>query len=317
MAVLWLPEPGGALVARSVWSSSAGLAAELEGLRVEADEHPAAVVRSRLDEGAEGLTVPFDAVGGDGVLELARRGPAFEQEETLLATLAAELAALAGRLESGAAGKDGNGTLDVAGDALAAVAPDDGAPARVARLAAVASGGDAALVWRLRDDTLELAGSYGPIVADEELARTAQAVVEEQSMVSVEESAAAHVVTLQLGQPVLGALQVRFAPGRAPDEHRPRAACELRCSRRPRASLLRASPRRRLRARAQPGAALRRRRGDLAALAVAHPGDGDRARRAPPRLRPRRGVSDRRGRAHRRGEPRDRRPASGGCGRPP
>ena len=38
-------------------------------------------------------------------------------------------------------------------------------------------------------------------------------------MVSVEESAPAHVVTLQLGQPVLGALQVRFAPGRAPDEH--------------------------------------------------------------------------------------------------
>ena len=109
VAVLWLPEPGGALVARSVWSSSAGLAAELEGLRVEADEHPAAVVRSRLDESAEGLTVPFDAVGGDGVLELARRGSAFEDEETQLATLAAELAALAGRLESGAAGKDGNG----------------------------------------------------------------------------------------------------------------------------------------------------------------------------------------------------------------
>ena len=219
VAVLWLPEPGGALVARSVWSSSAGLAAELEGLRVEADEHAAAVVRSRLDESAEGLTVPFDAVGGDGVLELARRGSAFEDEETQLATLAAELAALAGRLESGAAGKEGSGTLDVAGDALAAVAPDDGAPARVARLAAVASGGDAALVWRLRGDTLELAGSYGPIVADEELTRTAQAVVEEQSMVSVEERAPAHVVTLQLGQPVLGVLQVRFAPGRVPDEH--------------------------------------------------------------------------------------------------
>ena len=73
VAVLWLPEPGGALVARSVWSSSAGLAAELEGLRVEADQHPAAVVRSGLDEGAEGLTVPFDAVGGDGVLELGRQ----------------------------------------------------------------------------------------------------------------------------------------------------------------------------------------------------------------------------------------------------
>ena len=38
-------------------------------------------------------------------------------------------------------------------------------------------------------------------------------------MVSVEESGSAHVVTLQLGQPVLGALQVRFASGRTPDEH--------------------------------------------------------------------------------------------------
>ena len=107
VAVLWLPEPGGALVARSVWSLSAGLAAELEGLRVEADEHPATVVRSRLDEGAEGLTVPFDAVGGDGMLELARRGAAFEREEVQLATLAAELAALAGRLEDG--GRRGQG----------------------------------------------------------------------------------------------------------------------------------------------------------------------------------------------------------------
>ena len=157
LAVLWLPEPGGALVARAVWCSSAGLAAELEGLRVEAGEHPAAVVRSRLDEGAEGLTVPFEAVGGDGVLELARRGPAFEQEETQLATLAAELAALAGRLENDAARKNGHGTLDVAGDALAAVAADDGAPARVARLAAVASGGDAAprlAAPRRRDSSL-------------------------------------------------------------------------------------------------------------------------------------------------------------------
>jgi serine phosphatase RsbU (regulator of sigma subunit) len=219
VAVLWLPEPDGALVARSVWCSSAGLAAEIEGLRAETLERAAAVVRARLDEGAEGLTVPFGADGG-GVLELARRGVAFEQDEIPIATLAAELAGLAGRLEDGVtARKAGTGTLDVAGDALAAVAPDDGAPARVARLAAIASGGDAAIVWRLRGDTLEVAGSYGPIVVDEELSTAANAVVHELSMVSVDGHAPAQVVTLQLGKPVLGALQVRFAPGRAPDEH--------------------------------------------------------------------------------------------------
>ena len=38
-------------------------------------------------------------------------------------------------------------------------------------------------------------------------------------MVSVDRAAQAPVVTLQLGQPVLGALQVRFAGGRTPDEH--------------------------------------------------------------------------------------------------
>jgi serine phosphatase RsbU (regulator of sigma subunit) len=220
VAVLWLPEPDGILVARSVWSASAGLAAEIEGLRVESFERAAAVVRERLDKSAQGLTVPFDAAGGGGVLELARRGAAFEVDDTRIATLAAELAGLAGRLGEGVTAlKGGNGTLDVAGDALAAIATDDGAPARIARLAAVASGGDAALVWRLRDDALELAGSYGPIVADEQLEGAANAVVEELSMVAVDGHAPAHVVTLQLGQPVLGALQVRFASGRAPDEH--------------------------------------------------------------------------------------------------
>ena len=131
--------------------------------------------------------------------------------------LAAELVGLGRRLEGrGAALKGGGGTLDVAGDALAAVAADDGAPARVARLAAVASGGDAALVWRLRDEALEVAGAYGPIVADEELARRrATRLVEELNVVSVNGNAPARVVTLQLGRPVLGALQVRFPPGRA------------------------------------------------------------------------------------------------------
>ena len=218
VAVLWLPEPDGGLVARSVWSASAGLAAEIEGLRVESLGRAATVVRARLDDSAEGSTVPLDVASGGGAIELARRGAPFEQDETRVALLAAELAGLALRLEHGVTPRNG-GTLDVAGDALAAAVADDGAPARVARLAAVASGGDAALVWRLRDGTLAVAGSYGPIVADPELAAAANAVTEEVSMVSVDGRAPTPVVTLQLGQPMFGALQVRFAPGRVPDAH--------------------------------------------------------------------------------------------------
>ncbi|MEO5574974.1 MAG: GAF domain-containing protein [Gaiellaceae bacterium] len=219
VAVLWLPETGGSLAARSVWSASAGLAAEVEGLRVESLDRAAALVRSRLDDGAELLTVPFDAAEGGGTLALARRGVPFELDDTRLATVAAELAALATRLAGDLASASGAaGMLAVAGDALAAVADDDGAPSRVARLAAVAAGGEAALVWRLRDDGLEVAGAYGPIVADETLQRAAGAIIDETGMLGVDGDASSQVVTLRLGQPALGALQVRFAPGRAPDE---------------------------------------------------------------------------------------------------
>ena len=219
LAVLWLPERGGTLAASSVWSSSAGLAAEIEGLRVESLGGAAELVRLRFDEAAEGLTIPFDSAEGPGALELVRRGSPFDQDDTRLATLAAELAGLAARLDGGASSrKVATGALDVAGDALAAAAADDGAAARVARLAAIASGGDAALVWRLHEDALEVDGAYGAIVADATLERAAGSIVDELRSVSVQDDTSGHLVTLQLGQPVLGALQVRFASGRAPDE---------------------------------------------------------------------------------------------------
>ena len=218
VAVVWLPEGDGALVARSVSSTSAGLAAELEGLRADSPDRAAATVRARLDPSAEGLTVRFDSAEGPGLIELARRGSPFEEDDLRLATLAAELAGLGARLEGDVASRQsGNGTLDVAGDALAALASDDGAPARVARLAAIAAWGDAAVVWRLRDGTLEAAGSYGPILADDELVDVANAVLEAPGPIAVD-TQSGEVVTLQLGRPAFGALQVRFSAGRRPDE---------------------------------------------------------------------------------------------------
>mgnify|MGYP000259329644 CR=1 FL=1 len=217
VAALWLPQGDGSLAARSVWSSSAGLSAELEGLRVESADAVATLLRSRLDEDAEVVAVPLGTSRGVGALALARRGAAFDADETRVAVLAAELAGLADRLAVAGAGADGDGGLEIVGDALAAGADADGAPARVARLAAVAAGGDAAIVWRLRGGALEVAGAYGPIVADDGLARAAHAIVEEQQALSVDRDGPAQVVTVQLGQPVLGALQVRF-PSAIPDE---------------------------------------------------------------------------------------------------
>jgi len=217
VAVIWLPVGDGAVAARSVWSVSAATGAEIEGLRAESLEGAATIVQARLD-GSIAATIPFAAVGGGGMLELARCGAPFDPDELRLATAAAELAGLASRLEGGAARPGGDSAIGVVGDALAALASDDAAPARVARLAAIASGGVAAAVWRLRDGVLEVAGSYGPIVADDELARAARAVVEEPDAHSLDDGAAPEVVTLQLGQPALGALQVRFAAGRTPDE---------------------------------------------------------------------------------------------------
>ena len=244
VAVLWLPEREGALSARAVWSVSAGLAAEVEGLRVGSLEGAAALVRARLDDDAEVLTVPFDAADGAGTLELARRGAAFDSADTPLATIAAELAGLAARLAGDPATGLGAGTLDVVGDALGAAAADEGAAARIGRLAAVAAGGDSALVWRLRDDGLEAAGAYGPIVADAALERVAQEVVEGTGGLRVDGEPAAPVVTVQLGRPVLGALQVRFPAGRSLDERfreqltgfAVRAAHALRSSERARAA---------------------------------------------------------------------------------
>ena len=149
VAVLWLPD-GDGVAARSVWSGSAGLAAEVEGLRVGSLEGAAALVRARLDENAEVLTVPFGAAEGDGALELARRAAPFDPDDTRLATIAAELGGLAARLaETSPPPATARERSTSPRCALAAAAGDDGAPL-VARVAAVAAGGDAALVWRLR-----------------------------------------------------------------------------------------------------------------------------------------------------------------------
>ena len=128
------------------------------------------LVRGLLDTDAVGLTVPLDADGGAGALGLARRAGPFDREATSVAMLAGDLAWLATRLcdDGGAAtGRDVGGPLDVAGDALAAVADDEAAAARLARLAATASGAESAqslaAPHRRAGDRRHAMGRWSPI----------------------------------------------------------------------------------------------------------------------------------------------------------
>jgi len=221
LAAVWLPDRTGTLVARAVWASSGSLAAELDGRRTETVETAATLVAARFEGEIETLGVPLDADGTTGMLELVRRGP-FDGESTLVASLAADLTALATRLcaDGLTSAREGAGALDVAGDALAAVADDEGAAGRVARLAVIAAGAEAALVWRLRGGRLEVEGSHGPIEPAPGLEDAARSTVEEEqgTMAVRGDRREGETVTLQLGQPPIGALQLRFLPGRSPDE---------------------------------------------------------------------------------------------------
>jgi len=223
LAVVWLPDRTEGFVARAVWATSSAVAAELEGLFADSAEAATSVTRARLDDEASGLTVLLNASAAGGALELVRRGAPFESEAVAVAGLAGELAALAARLfQSGpASGRERAGTLDIAGDALAAVAADDGAAARVARLASIAAGAEEALIWRLRgpEHALELEGSHGQGGGDAGLERSARSLFEEHRSISVEgDRRSGEVVTLQLGQPARGALQLRFPPGHSLDK---------------------------------------------------------------------------------------------------
>jgi serine phosphatase RsbU (regulator of sigma subunit) len=221
VAAIWLPAADGTLVGETVWAAARTLAAELEELRADSVDHAARLVRGRVGDDAVGLTVPIDVDGRLGCLELVRRGEPFERDAVRIASLAADLTSLAARMrgDGRSASGDGAGAVDVAGEALAAVADDAGAAARLARLAATAAGAEAALVWRLRGEALHVDGRYGPVDPDEVLKQAALATLGQHGPTRASEDSRGGLVTLQLGEPPLGALQLRFARGRLPGEH--------------------------------------------------------------------------------------------------
>jgi GAF domain-containing protein len=208
------------LVASAVRADSEALAAELEGLRAPDASGTLALLRERLDGGrdAQALSLPLDSTDQvAGSLELLRTGQPFDAEDERLAALAADLAALALHLCSGTADEERDGVLEIAGDALAALSEPARSAARIARLAAVAAGAEGALLWSAGRGGVSLDGTHGALVPSPALQQAAAASVTEQLPAEVTQEPDGAVVTLQLGQPPIGALQLLFPPDRVPE----------------------------------------------------------------------------------------------------
>src|SRR4051812_2987482 len=227
VAVVRLVDDSGDATARAVHAESAALRAELEGSRLPARSVPAELLegRAELPASLEGIADQLGAVGvlqlpvreGNAVvgsLELLRRRSDFDERERRLALAAAGEIALA-RTAFG----DGTGAaaaapdlLGLAGDALAAGSDETRAADQVATLAAEATGARACVVWRYEDQGPVLAALSGtalPAADALDAARRARNVPGSLAVESLEEDGA--VVTLQLGEPPQGALQLLLA----------------------------------------------------------------------------------------------------------
>ncbi len=218
LAVIWLRDRE-ALAVRAVWATSGALAAQVDGLRAP-DGNTLPLLQARVGTDAVSLSLALEGRGEElGSLELLRADGPFVQGSDTVAALAADLAALALLLgEDGAAEARGGTGLDVAGDALAVADEEAPAAARIARVAALATGAEGALLWRSRGGGVTLDGVYGELEASEELERTAAAIVADAHALSTRSVDERGVVTLRLGQPPLGVLQLLFASGRIPRE---------------------------------------------------------------------------------------------------
>ena len=226
VVVARLLDDSGGLTARAVHAASAALRAELEGSRLGAGAIPA----ERRDEllqlpqplrrvaermGSSGvLQLPvLDADAIVGSLELLRRRGDFDKRERRLAAAAADEVAFARRVLGDA---DGSALatpdlLELAGDALAAGSDETRAADQVAALAAEASGARACLVWRYEPQGPVLAALSGNAL---ETAAALEAVRRSRGgpgSLWLEPAGGGALVTLQLGEPAQGALQLLLA----------------------------------------------------------------------------------------------------------
>src|SRR4051794_15296689 len=226
VAVVRLVDESGDAVARAVHAESAALRAELEGSRLSARSVPAEPQseRDELPDALQQVAEQLVAAGvlqlpvreGNavvGALELLRRVGEFDEREVTLALAAAAEIALARRAFGD--GRDAAATapdlLGLAGDALAAGSDETRAADQVATLAAEATGARACIVWRYEQQgpvLAALSGSSLPTGAALDAVRRAQNVPGSLALESLDGGA---LVTLQLGEPPQGALQLLLA----------------------------------------------------------------------------------------------------------
>jgi serine phosphatase RsbU (regulator of sigma subunit) len=244
LVVLRVVDEGDArLTAAAVASTSAAVAAELEGSRLPLETVPSheEADPGRMPEGVRRAAERVNAssilllpvfVGGEvaGSLELMRDARSFDEEERRLARLAAGQAGLAIRAfgSNGAAarGLEQDALLVLAGEALVAGADESRTAEQVTRLAAETTGAVCGLLWaREQDATLALIASFCLEDGDASLVNASEAAeraLAARHPVTVEDvegrlpGGATVSTTLALGQPPIGALQLLFAREDAP-----------------------------------------------------------------------------------------------------
>ena len=258
-AAVRVVDGSGRLPVRTVASRSEALAAELEGSsfsleelpaqETSSDEVPAAVRRAAgRARSADVLLIPIRADDVPlGSLELLRASRGFDASERTAARLAAAQVGLVLRAFEAANGRASSHPTEglvLAGDALGAGLDEARGPDEVVRIAARASGAEAARLWAVDDEGgLERLASTGRLeLLDDVL--PAQPV--EHEAVRVEAVKGRTVATLTLGHPPLGVLQLVFGPGSSPSQRvvdrlgtfAVRAAQALRAGERARATSL-------------------------------------------------------------------------------
>ncbi|MET0608664.1 MAG: SpoIIE family protein phosphatase [Gaiellaceae bacterium] len=223
IVVARLLDDSGGLTARAVHAASAALRAELEGSRLDPDamaagengeppQLPPPLRRIAERLGARDVLQLPVLDGGTlvGSLELLRRRSEFGERERRLAAAAAENVALARRaFGDGSAAVTSTDLLGLAGDALAAGSDETRAADQVATLAAEATGARACLVWRYEPQgpvLSALSGSALQTAAGLDAVQRSRGGPGSLTLEAVEDGGA--LVTLQLGEPPQGALQL-------------------------------------------------------------------------------------------------------------
>ncbi len=234
LVVVRLLDEDGRLVARSVAPEGSSLAAEAAGTRGEPEVLAEGLPSEAVERIAERLGAALYAApalaGGRivGSVEVVRREPFAAVDAALVGLAAAQVALAVRTLAPGthsASDFRRAAWLELAGDALAAGSDPGRSVQQAMRIAADSTGARAGVVWRVdADGVLTRLASTGVVDAAlgraEELAQEALEAWRPASAATDRAlpEAMPTMVTLPLGQPPVGILQLFYAPEGAPSE---------------------------------------------------------------------------------------------------